>query len=166
MTSWFGECGTLCHLPQGMATHPSSDCHFQKMPAVPLFLAPSLFADFSRASGSFVIKVPLAPPLEASGSHFLWEKEIQADLGNAFCRGSWHHVQVGKVIFNWLYLQFHSLVPSPAPPAIPFPRQQPVLHHWACVAPAHPAPAVQLWSGPQAIFCLVPKIIQLSGMCV
>ena len=34
------------------------------------------------------------------------------------------------------------------------------------VAPAHPAPAVQLWSGPQAIFCLVPKIIQLSGMCV
>lgn len=34
------------------------------------------------------------------------------------------------------------------------------------VAPAHTSSAVQLWSGPQAIFCLVPKIIQLSGMCV
>lgn len=130
-----------------MATHPSSDCHFQKMPAVPLFLVPSLFADFSRASGAIVIKVPLAPPLQASGSHFLWEKGIQADLGNAFCRGSWHHVQVGKVIFNWLYLQFHSLVPSPAPPAIPLPRQQPVLPHWAC-APCSPCSscAIVVWA--------------------
>lgn len=149
-----------------MATPPPSDRHFQKIPAEPSFLVPSLFADLSRALGSIVITVPPAPPLQTSGSHFLWEKEIQANLGNAFCRGSWHHVQVGKVIFNWLYLQSHSLVPTPDPPAIPLPRQPPVLHHGAGVAPAHPAPAVQLWSGPQAIFCLVPKIIQLSGMCV
>lgn len=89
--------------------------------AEPLFLVLSLLADISRALGFILIKVPPAPSLQASSSHFLWEKEIQADLGNAFCRGGWHRVQVGKVIFNCLYLQSHSLVSTLAPPATPSP---------------------------------------------
>lgn len=67
----------------------------------------------------------LSSSLQASGCHFLWVKEIQTDLGRALCRGGWHRVQVGEVIFNWLYLQFHSLVPAPAPPVTLSPRRGP-----------------------------------------
>lgn len=83
-----------------------------------------------------------------SGSHFLWEKEIQADLGNAPCRGGWHCVQAGKAIFNWLYLPFHSLVPTPALSATPLPPQQPVLHHRAPRCPCSPCSscAIVVWA--------------------
>lgn len=74
------------------------------LPAEMPFLVLSLLAGISRALSSILIKVPPAPPLRASSSHFLWEKKIQANLENAFCRGAWHHVQVDKAIFNCLYL--------------------------------------------------------------
>lgn len=65
-----------------------------------------------------------------------------------------------------LYLTSYICCPNSLAPTQPLPPPACPAHHWVPVVPAHPNPAVQLWSGPQAIFCLVPKIIQLSGMCV
>lgn len=60
---------------------------------------------------------PSSSSLQVSGFHFLWEKEIQADLGNTPCRGGWHHVQVGKAIFNCYICSSTHLSQPQAPPA-------------------------------------------------
>lgn len=131
------------------------------------FLGPQFVCRLRQSHGLHRHQDPSSSSLQVSGSHFLWEKEIQANLGNAPCRGGWHHVQIGKAIFNCYICSSTHLSQPQAPPAIPFPPSEACpAPSGPCVAPAHPAPAVQLWSGPQAIFCLVPKIIQLSGMCV
>lgn len=74
-----------------------------------------LFADFSRA-----VRAPPAPPLQAFGSPFLWEKEIQADLGNVPYRGGWPRVQVGR-----LYLTGYICSPTHLSQARPVARPAP-----------------------------------------
>lgn len=96
-----------------------SDWKFQKMPVEPLFLVCSLFADFSRALGSIAIKIPPAPPFKSPALISFWEKEIQTNLGSVPCRGGWHHVQVGKAIFNcYICSSTHLSQPQPRLPPL------------------------------------------------
>ena len=144
----------------------SSDWQFPKMPAELLFLVCSLFGSCSRALGSIAIKIPPAPPFK-SLALISFGKRRPKPIWETFSVEEAGTMSRSARLYLTAIFAVPLTCPNPSPACHPSPPSEACPAPLGpCVAPAHPAPAVQLWSGPQAIFCLVPKIIQLSGMCV
>lgn len=143
-----------------------SEWYFQKMPAGPLLWVPSLFQ---------ISPVPSAPSPSRSLQPLPSRPLALTSFGKRRSKPIWETLPAEEAgpMSRSARLYLTGYICSPTHLSQPWPRLPPLspLGSLSCtiqphVAPARPAPAVQLWSGPQAIFCLVPKIIQLSGMCV